>query len=85
MLALLAAAVLLAGSSLGQAPAPPAPRPAPPAGERAQPPRPAPPAEEREQAPPAADRDEAGNASEDEFIPTEELQPDAAVTFPVDI
>ena len=73
MLALLAAAAMLTASSLGQEPAtPPAPRPAPPA-------------EEREQAPPPADRGEASNASEDEFVPTEELQPDAAVTFPVDI
>src|SRR5688572_22882762 len=28
---------------------------------------------------------QAGADADDEFIPTEELQPDAAVTFPVDI
>jgi hypothetical protein len=83
ILALLAAAAVLTASSLAQEPAPPATRPAPPAGEREQTPRPAPPAEERERAPPAGG--EASNASEDEFVPTEELQPDAAVTFPVDI
>jgi hypothetical protein len=84
MFALLAAAGVLAASSLAQQPpAPPAPRPAPPAGEQA--PRPAPPAEERQQPPAPADGGAASNASEDEFIPTEELQPDAAVTFPVDI
>ena len=55
-------------------PPPPATRPAPPAT-----PRPAPPeAEEDEPAP-------AGEAADDVFVPTEELLPDAAVTFPVDI
>jgi hypothetical protein len=73
LLALLCAAVSLAQE--GAAPAPPAtpPRaPAPtPAGNGAEP-----------DAPPADQRPEVEN---DEFIPTEELQPDAAVTFPVDI
>jgi hypothetical protein len=61
----------------GQEPASP-PR-APPADA----PRPAPrePAEgERERPPPNTD-----GASEDEFIPTEELPPDSAINFPVDI
>lgn len=48
--------------------------------ENAPPPPPA--AEPQAEAPPAAERPEA---SDDEFIPTEELAPDAAVTFPVDI
>ena len=79
---LLAAAVSgwLAAASLGQQPAPPAAPPAtPPATPRA-------PADTERQTPPA--ETQAGNtdnASEDEFIPTEELQPDAAITFPVDI
>ena len=41
-------------------------------------------------APPVAEKEEAATApsdeaAEEEFIPTEELQPDAAITFPVDI
>ena len=40
-----------------------------------------PPAQEKEGEKPEGASDQA----EDEFIPTEELQPDAAVTFPVDI
>ena len=39
-------------------------------------------------APPEQEKEGAGQAGADadeEFIPTEELQPDAAVTFPVDI
>jgi hypothetical protein len=40
-------------------------------------------------APPAAEKEEAtapsDEAAEEVFIPTEELQPDAAITFPVDI
>jgi hypothetical protein len=72
LLALLAAAVSLAQE--GAAPAPPATPPRAPA--------PAPAGDDAD-APPAADqRPEVEN---DEFIPTEELQPDAAVTFPVDI
>jgi hypothetical protein len=63
--------LLLAGSSLGQDDAPP--RPAAPPPEAEQP---------AETPPPAAERPEVEN---DEFIPTEELNPDAAVTFPVDI
>jgi hypothetical protein len=75
---LVAAAVSgwLASASPGQEPAPPAAPPATPR-EPAQAEREAPPAEK----PPG----NTEGASEDEFIPTEELQPDAAITFPVDI
>ena len=75
---LLAAAVSgwLAAASPGQEPAPPA---SPPATPRA-------PAEaERERPPAETPPGNTEGASEDEFIPTEELQPDAAITFPVDI
>jgi hypothetical protein len=75
LLALLCAAASLAQE--GAAPAPPSPSP-PPAR---------PPAEADNdadaEAPPAAD--ERPEVEDEEFIPTEELQPDAAVTFPVDI
>ena len=37
---------------------------------------------EQAETPPAPERPEV---DDDEFIPTEELNPDAAVTFPVDI
>ncbi|HSC13880.1 MAG TPA: hypothetical protein VLI71_02135 [Gammaproteobacteria bacterium] len=80
-------AAWLAGSVAQQQGTPPAGTPPPartPPASTPQPstPRPAaPPAQEQEEArPPAADDDE-----EDVFVPTEELQPDAAVTFPVDI
>lgn len=53
---------------------PPATRPAPPAT----PPPPASPEREESDSAPA-------EGPEDVFVPTEELQPDAAVTFPVDI
>lgn len=84
LLKLVVPAVVLAAwlvSSAAQQGTPPAGTP--PAG-----PAPTPPAGSP---PPAAseDEDEAGapsdEAAEDVFIPTEELQPDAAVTFPVDI
>lgn len=52
---------------------PPAEPPRPPAAE----------ADDAERAPPA--RPPAAGADDDEFVPTEELAPDAAVTFPVDI
>ena len=70
--------LLCAAASLGQdnAAPPPAPPPAaqpPPAADK--------PAEKQAETPPAAERAEV----DDEFIPTEELNPDAAVTFPVDI
>ena len=63
--------VLATAASVGQENAPPRPPPAPPAEAEAEP-----------EAPPAAERPDA---ADDEFIPTEELAPDAAVTFPVDI
>jgi hypothetical protein len=61
--------------SAQQGAAPPAAPP--PARPPAEAPPPAPPAEE--------DEGDAAEEPEDVFIPTEELQPDAAVTFPVDI
>src|SRR5687767_469196 len=84
-------AAWLAGSVAQQQGTPPAgtpPTSPPPAGtppaSTPQPgtPRPAAPQEQQkgDEKPPAAADD-----AEDEFIPTEELQPDAAVTFPVDI
>lgn len=74
-------ALLWAAASLGQENAPPpAPEAPPPA---AQPPSPATTEpEEKSEAPPAGERQEV---EDDEFVPTEELAPDAAVTFPVDI
>jgi hypothetical protein len=77
--AALVMAVWLAGSFAQQgAPAgdPPANRP-PPAAPAPPSPAPAPEPEQRD-APDA-------EAPDDVFVPTEELQPDAAVTFPVDI
>ena len=60
----------------------PPPRTPPASTPQAGAPRPAtPPAQEKEGEKPA----EASDDAADEFIPTEELQPDAAVTFPVDI
>lgn len=68
-----ALAVWLVASFAQQQAPPPAPRPPAEAPEAPQ--------EERPPAtPPAADDED-----DDTFIPTEELQPDAAVTFPVDI
>jgi hypothetical protein len=50
------------------------------------PPAAPPPAEAPPAAPPAEEEEgESADEPEDVFIPTEELQPDAAVTFPVDI
>jgi hypothetical protein len=71
LLALFCAAVSLAQE--GAAPPTPAPRPPPAEAERGR---------EVEEPPAAAERPEV---DDDEFIPTEELAPDAAVTFPVDI
>jgi hypothetical protein len=77
----LASALLtwLAAASPGQEPAappaiPPATRPAPPPAEA-----------ERESPPPETPPGNTDGASEDEFIPTEELPPDSAINFPVDI
>jgi hypothetical protein len=78
-------AAWLAGSVAQQQGAPPASTPpARPPASTPQPstPRPAaPPEQEQEGEKPQAASDDA----EEEFIPTEELQPDAAITFPVDI
>jgi hypothetical protein len=60
--------------------APPAPPPAAPPVVRP------PPAEsERENASPETPPPNTDGASEDEFIPTEELPPDSAINFPIDI
>jgi hypothetical protein len=84
----LALAAWLAGSFAQQTPpagTPPATG-TPPAGTPqpstppASTPRPAAPPEEKDQ--PSAPSDEA---ADEVFVPTEELQPDAAITFPVDI
>jgi len=67
-------ALLCTAASLGQEGATPPPAPAPPPqAER----------DQNDEAPPAAAQ--RPEVDDDEFIPTEELQPDAAVTFPVDI
>lgn len=85
-----ALAAWLAGSvaQQGEPPAgtpPPSTPPArtPPAGTpqpQSSTPQPAESTEEKEDA-----QQPGANVDEEEFIPTEELQPDAAVTFPVDI
>jgi hypothetical protein len=77
-----ALAAWLASSGAQQPPAGSPPR-TPPAG--------TPPASTPPASPPAAEAEKEGEAKppadvENEvFIPTEELQPDAAITFPVDI
>ena len=82
-----ALAAWLAGSVAQQQGAPPAGTPppsAPPAGTPRTPPASTPQPEK----PPEGEKEEAQQAAadaEEDFIPTEELQPDAAVTFPVDI
>jgi hypothetical protein len=76
LLALFCAAAALAQE--GVAPPPSTPPPArPPAG--------APNSDNDEKAEPPKAADDRPEVEDDEFIPTEELQPDAAVTFPVDI
>jgi len=83
-------------SSVAQQGSPPAGAPpagTPPAGTppARTPPASTPPASTPQPAtPPAADAKpdtpaDASDATEEDFIPTEELQPDAAITFPVDI
>jgi hypothetical protein len=47
--------------------------------------RPPPAESERENASPEAPPPNTDGASEDEFIPTEELPPDSAINFPIDI
>jgi hypothetical protein len=76
---------MLATASVGQEskpPGAPAPAPAPAAPSADKTPAPAPPAASTT-APPA--KPPAGAGSGDEFIPTQELQADEEVTFPVDI
>jgi hypothetical protein len=70
-------------ASLAQQGPPSSDRPPPAAPPATRPPPAAPPAP----APAEGSESEAESAEEPEevFIPTEELQPDAAVTFPVDI
>lgn len=81
------AVALAAWWAISFAQQPPQPQPQPPAAQA-----PAPAEEARPAAPPPAPADEdepeapaADDEVDDVFIPTEELQPDAAVTFPVDI
>jgi hypothetical protein len=74
-------AVLCAAVSLAQEGAAPPPSPPPPAT----PPAGAPDSDNDDEAEPPKAADERPEVEDDEFIPTEELQPDAAVTFPVDI
>jgi hypothetical protein len=76
----LAFALLCTVASLGQESAPPAPAARPPAPSAASPPA-AGQQPEGAETPPA----QRPEVDDDEFIPTEELAPDAAVTFPVDI
>ena len=76
VLALLAWSAVSLGQQQGDPPAPRQPEP------RAEAPAPPPAAEPEAATPP---REPAGNADEREFIPTEELAPDAAITFPVNI
>jgi hypothetical protein len=71
-------AVLCAAASLAQEGAAPPPTPPPPAKPPAGP-------DDEARSEPAPAADERPEVADDEFIPTEELQPDAAVTFPVDI
>jgi hypothetical protein len=75
-LALLAWSAVSLGQQQGAPPAAQQPEP------RAEAPAP-PPAAEREAATPP--REAGESADEGEFIPTEELAPDSAITFPVDI
>ena len=80
----------LTASSLGQEstrPNPPGSTPTPtPAPTAPTTPAARPPAADSNKTPPAAQAPaDSSNASSEEFIPTEELAPDAAITFPVDI
>jgi hypothetical protein len=88
--AAIALAAWLAGSVAQQQGAPPAgtsPPSTPPA--RTPPAGTPPPSAPQPAASPDEEKDDAqkpaDDADEQDFIPTEELQPDAAVTFPVDI
>jgi hypothetical protein len=79
--ALLAAWLVSSGAQQGTPPAGTPPPTAPPAS-TPPPSTPPPAAPEEEEEAAGAPSDEA---AKEVFIPTEELQPDAAVTFPVDI
>ena len=86
--AALAAWLASSGAQQGQPPAGSTPPRTPPAGA---PPPSTPPASTPPASPPAAETGKESEAKppaevENEvFVPTEELQPDAAITFPVDI
>jgi hypothetical protein len=88
---ILRALALLAWSavSVGQQPTPTPPAAGaetPPPAAGAERPSPPPPGREAGTPPPATPPSEAsGDADEREFAPSEELPPDAAVTFPVNI
>jgi hypothetical protein len=74
---------ILATASVGQeSPRPATPAPAPATPPATTPPAATPPAPGAE-APPVKPAN--GNARDDEFIPTQELQADEEATFPVDI
>ena len=89
-LRLAAPALVLAAwwaGSVAQQPGTPPPAGTPPATPPASTPQAGAP---RPAAPPEQEKagekpQEASDEAEDEFVPTEELQPDAAITFPVDI
>jgi hypothetical protein len=87
--ALAAALALVSASSLGQesaAPSPAAPSPAAPSPAAAPPPVASPPpAAAQSTSPPPPPKEERGVVKGDEFIPTQEISADEAVTFPVDI
>jgi hypothetical protein len=80
-----AVSVWVVTATPGQQPAPPATPPA--TTPRATPPatRPPPAAAERDRSPAEAPKADSEGASEEEVIPTEELPPDSAINFPVDI
>lgn len=85
-----AALALWLGGSAAQQGAPPAGTPPPSAPSAGTPPASTPqPSTPPPAATPEQEKDDAqkpaDDADETDFIPTEELQPDAAVTFPVDI
>jgi hypothetical protein len=89
----LAAWLASSGAQQGQPPAASPPPRTPPAGTppSSAPPASAPPASTPPASPPAAETEKEGEAKQpadvenEVFVPTEELQPDAAITFPVDI
>jgi hypothetical protein len=74
--------VLLGATALAQDDSRPPPAQSPPPSQS---PPPAPQRERQAEAETPPAQRERPEVDEDEFIPTEELLPDAAVTFPVDI